>query len=203
VNLLDAFVIPSSRTIVRGDKFSARIVMAAVDTTQVPDIYIGGQKVNLKDGIYERVCTATGDFTLNGYMETVNGNGDKIRRDFSQQYTVVDPSATVSADLMNVLYAGYNNPISISVPGVPLNKISATMSGGSLQSSGPGRYIARPSAVGQDVTFTVMNKEEALKEGSSYAAQAYQLLQQYRRNSPRVQIRFVDLAENPAFAARY
>ena len=155
VNLLDAFVIPTSQTIVRGDKFSARIVMAAVDTTQVPDIYIGGQKLNLKDGIYERVCTATGDFTLNGYMETVNGNGDKIRRDFSQKYTVVDPSATVSADLMNVLYAGYNNPISISVPGVPLNKISATMSGGSLQSTGPGRYIARPSAVGQDVTFTV------------------------------------------------
>ena len=88
-------------------------------------------------------------------METVNGNGDKIRRDFSQKYTVVDPSATVSADLMNVLYAGYNNPISISVPGVPLNKISATMSGGSLQPQGPGRYIARPSSVGQNVTFTV------------------------------------------------
>jgi gliding motility-associated protein GldM len=155
VNSLNAFVIPNSQTIVRGDKFSAHIVMAAVDTTQVPDIYIGNQKVTLHDNLYERICTATGDFTLAGYMETVNGNGDKIRRDFSQKYTVVDPSATVSADLMNVLYAGYNNPISISVPGVPLNKISATMSGGSLQPQGPGRYIARPSSVGQNVTFTV------------------------------------------------
>ena len=155
VNALEAFVIPNSQTIVRGDKFSAHIVMAAVDTTQVPDIYIGNQKVTLHDNLYERICTATGDFTLAGYMETVNGNGDKIRRDFSQKYTVVDPSATVSADLMNVLYAGYNNPISISVPGVPLNKISATMTGGSLQPQGPGRYIARPSAVGQNVTFTV------------------------------------------------
>lgn len=35
VNALDAFVIPNSQTIVRGDKFSARIVMAALDTTQV------------------------------------------------------------------------------------------------------------------------------------------------------------------------
>ena len=155
VNALEAFVIPNSQTIVRGDKFSAHIVMAAVDTTQVPDIYIGNQKVTLHDNLYERICTATGDFTLAGYMETVNGNGDKIRRDFSQKYTVVDPSATVSADLMNVLYAGYNNPISISVPGVPLNKISATMTGGSLQPQGPGRYIARPSAVGQNITFTV------------------------------------------------
>ena len=40
VNALEAFVIPNSQTIVRGDKFSAHIVMAAVDTTQVPDIYV-------------------------------------------------------------------------------------------------------------------------------------------------------------------
>ena len=155
VNALEAFVIPNSQTIVRGDKFSAHIVMAAVDTTQIPDIYIGNQKVTLHDNLYERICGSTGDFTLAGYLETVNGNGERIRRDFSQKYTVVDPSATVSADLMNVLYAGYNNPISISVPGVPLNKISATMSNGTLQPVGPGRYIARPAKVGQDVTFTV------------------------------------------------
>ena len=155
VNALEAFVIPNSQTIVRGDKFSAHIVMAAVDTTQVPDIYIGGQKVTLNDNIYERVCSATGDFTLAGYLETVNGNGDKIRRDFEQKYTVVDPSATVSADLMNMLYAGYDNPISVSVPGVPLNKIQATMTGGTLTPAGPGKYIARPAAVGQNATITV------------------------------------------------
>ena len=155
VNQLEAFVIPNSQTIVRGDKFSAHIVMAAVDTTQVPDIYIGGQKVTLHDNLYERICGATGDFTLAGYMETVNGNGDRIRRDFSQKYTVVDPSATVSADLMNMLYAGYSNPISISVPGVPLNKVQATMTGGTLQPTGPGKYIARPTAVGQNATITV------------------------------------------------
>ena len=155
VNLLEAFVIPNSQTIVRGDKFSAHIVMAAVDTTQVPDIYIGNQKVALRDNVYERICNATGDFTLAGYLETVNGNGDIIRRDFSQKYTVVDPSATVSADLMNMLYAGYNNPISVSVPGVPLNKVQATMTNGSLQSVGPGKYIARPAKIGQDATITV------------------------------------------------
>lgn len=155
VNSLNAFVIPNSQTIVRGDKFSAHIVMAAVDTTQVPEIYIGERRMNLKDGLYETVCGATGDFTLSGHIETVNGSGERIRRDFSQKYTVVDPSATVSADLMNVLYAGYSNPLSISVPGVPLTKIQATISGGVLQPVGPGRYIARPSAVGKDVTITV------------------------------------------------
>ena len=157
VNALEAFVIPNSQTIVRGDKFSAHIVMAAVDTTQVPDIYIGGQKVTLQDNLYERICGATGDFTLAGYLETVNGNGDKVRRDFEQKYTVVDPSATVSADLMNMLYAGYNNPISVSVPGVPLTKVQATMTNGTLQAVGPGKYIARPSKIGENATITVVS----------------------------------------------
>ena len=157
VNALEAFVIPNSQTIVRGDKFSAHIVMAAVDTTQVPDIYIGNQKVELKDNLYERICGTTGDFTLAGYLETFNGNGERVRRDFSQKYTVVDPSATVSADLMNMLYAGYNNPISVSVPGVPLSKVQATMTNGTLQPVSPGKYIARPSKIGENATITVIS----------------------------------------------
>jgi gliding motility-associated protein GldM len=155
VNQLSAFVIPNSQTIVRGDKFSARIVMAAIDTTKTPDIYIGNRKIDLRNGLYETVCGRTGEFTLAGYLEMMNGRGEKIRRDFSQKYTVVDPSATVSADIMNVLYAGYSNPISISVPGVPLNKITATMSGGSLTPVGPGKYIAHPTSIGHDAVITV------------------------------------------------
>ena len=155
VNALNAFVIPNSQTIVRGDKFSARIVMAAVDTTQQPQIFIGGKEMNLPGGLYETVTGRTGDFTLSGFIQVENGNGELLKRDFEQKYTVVDPSATVSADLMNVLYAGYNNPLSVSVPGVPVNKVQATMTGGTLQPVGPGRYIARPTAVGQNVTITV------------------------------------------------
>ena len=155
VNALNAFVIPNSQTIVRGDKFSARIVMAAVDTTQQPQIFIGGKEMHLPNGLYETVTGRTGDFTLSGFIQVENGNGELIKRNFEQKYTVVDPSATVSADLMNVLYAGYSNPLSVSVPGVPLNKVQATMTGGTLQPVGPGRYIARPTAVGQNVTITV------------------------------------------------
>lgn len=159
VNKLSAFVIPNAQTIVRGDKFSAQIVMAAVDTTQQPQIYIGGRQMNLPHNTYEMVAGRTGDFTLSGYITMLNGNGETIRRDFEQKYTVVDPSATVSADLMNVLYAGYSNPISISVPGVPLNKVTATMAGGTLQPVGPGKYIARPASVGKDVTITVSSTQ--------------------------------------------
>ena len=159
VNKLSAFVIPESKTVVRGDKFSARIVMAAVDTTQRPEIFIGGRKVSLRNNLYEFTPTSTGEFNLTGYITMFNRSGELIRRDFSQKYYVVDPSATVSADLMNVLYAGYDNPMSVSIPGVPLNAVTATMSGGSLRSVAPGKYIARPSTIGQDVTIIVSSNQ--------------------------------------------
>ena len=153
VNKLSAFVIPESKTIISGDQFSAQIVMAAVDTTQQPEIYVGGQRIN--SGLYRFTAGAVGEHQFGGHITMRDGAGNVIRRDFTQKYTVVAPSATVSADLMNVLYAGYDNPISVSIPGVPLNAVSASMSGGSFRSIGMGKYIARPSAVGSDVTISV------------------------------------------------
>ena len=158
VNKLSAFVIPESKTVISGDQFSAQIVMAAVDTTKQPEIYIGGTRIS--GNTYRFTAGGVGEHSFGGYITMRNGNGDIIRRDFTQKYTVVAPSATVSADLMNVLYAGYENPISVSIPGVPLNAVSASMSGGSFRSIGMGRYIARPSAVGHDVTISVAANQD-------------------------------------------
>ena len=161
VNQINAYVIPNAQTVVRGGKFSAQIIMAAVDTTSRPDIYVGNTLLKSSNGRYETICNSVGEFTLRGYMEMRNGDGELIKREFSQPYTVVEPSATVSATLMNMLYAGYQNPISVSVPGVPAGKINLTMTGGTLTKKGDGNYVAVPSTVGSDVTFTVT----ALNEG--------------------------------------
>jgi len=155
VNSLEAFVIPESKTVIQGSHLRANIVMAAVDTTQMPEVFIGEKKVEMKEDIYDIACGSTGDFTLKGYLKTVGKDGEPIRRDFSMDYSVVAPTATVSADLMNVLYAGYDNPVSVSVPGVPLTQVKASMSGGTLVQKAPGRYIARPAKAGQQAIITV------------------------------------------------
>ena len=160
VNQLNAYVIPNSQTVVQGGRFSAQIIMAAVDTTRRPTIYIGGQPIKSERGIYETVCGKTGDFTLNGFIEMLNGDGETIRRDFSQKYTVVAPSATVSADIMNVLYAGYDNPMSVSVPGIPNNRLHVTLTGGTLTEKGDGHYIARPTTPGGEAIFTISAQNE-------------------------------------------
>lgn len=152
VNEVSAFVIPNSQTIVRGGKFSARIVMAALDTTQRPSIYIGNRLYGGRNGLYETICNRTGDFTLQGFLEMNSAQG-VIRRPFMQKYSVIDPAATVSATMMNVLYAGYDNPMSVSVPGVPNSQVKLSVSNGSLHTV-IGGYICRPLHVGE-TTFTV------------------------------------------------
>ena len=160
VNQLNAYVIPNAQTVVQGGRFSAQIIMAAVDTTRRPTIYIGGKQIQSDKGYYETVCSKTGDFTFSGYIEMLNGSGEKVRRDFTQKYSVVAPSATVSADIMNVLYAGYDNPMSVSVPGIPSSKLRVSMTGGSFEQKGEGKYIARPSTPGTEAVITVAAESE-------------------------------------------
>ena len=165
VNKLEAFVVPSSTKLFPGDRMTAKMVMAAVDTTQVPEVYVNGRKIN--GDTYSFNVGGVGEYNFCGYILMHDIAGNVLRRDFNQKYSVVAPplaptGATLSADLMNVLYAGFENPISVSVSNTPQSSVSVSMSGGSIRSTGAGHYIAVPSAVGQDVTFNVSAKGKSV-----------------------------------------
>lgn len=155
VNLVNAFVVPQSRIVMRGTKYSANIVLAAVDTTQRPVVYINGVRLGNDKGLYEVGATSAGKHEYSGYIEVLGRDGSITRRDFKSDYTVIDPLATVSATMMNVFYAGINNPVSIAVPGVPENSIAATMTNGSLVKGTNGNWIAHPTKVGAECVITV------------------------------------------------
>lgn len=154
VNKLDAFVISNSKLVMRGGKYSADIVLAAVDTTQRPAIFVNGRQLPANTRTYEFMAGQTGTFTYSGYLDVTRGDGTTSRYPFQSDYTVIEPTATVSATMMNVLYAGINNPISISVPGVAQNAVSATMTNGSLTRSGD-HWNAHPTRVGAECVITV------------------------------------------------
>ena len=161
VNKLNAYVIPEKTTLYPGERFNASIVMAAVDTTLQPQIFVNGQRVMSRNGQYSFTASGVGEHSLSGYILIQNRRGDLIRRNFLQKYNVVPAptSATVAADMMNVLYAGYPNPMSVSVPGVPANAVSISMTGGGLTAKGNGHFIATPAAVGRDVTIHVTARD--------------------------------------------
>ncbi|MBR2862007.1 MAG: gliding motility protein GldM [Bacteroidaceae bacterium] len=156
VNELHAYVLPEATTLFPGDMFKSNIFMAAVDITQRPEIYVNGQRISA-NGDYSFRVGNPGEYSFTGHILMPNASGEIIRREFIQKYNVIAPpaGATVAADLMNVLYAGFENPVSVSASGIPTNKIRVTMEGGTLTSTGVGKYVARPTAVGQDVIFSV------------------------------------------------
>lgn len=154
VNELNALVLPQSRMVMRGGKYSANILLAAVDTTARPLVFVEGKQLANEHGLYEINTGSTGTFTYKGWLEVPHGDGTSTRHDFSSSYTVIEPMATVSATMMNVLYAGIENPVGISVPGVAMTDISATMTNGSLNRQGD-HWVAKPATVGQDAVITV------------------------------------------------
>ena len=154
VNELNAFVIPQSRNVMRGSRYSANIVLAAVDTTQRPTIYINGKQLDNDRGLFETLASSTGNFDYSGYLEVPHGDGTVTRHNFESSYTVIEPTATISATMMNVLYAGIDNPMSISVPGIAPSAISASMTNGTLSRHGDS-WVARPGKVGTEAVVTV------------------------------------------------
>lgn len=162
VNQFDAFVIPEKTALYEGERFNSTIVMAAVDSVHRPEIYIEGVPLHSHDGKYSFVAGRAGDHQFKGYILVNNENGEVVRRDFIQKYQVlpIPHSATVAADLMNVLYAGFQNPISISVPGVSANAVTASVAGGTITAKGNGHFVVVPSTVGKDVTISVTARDK-------------------------------------------
>lgn len=154
VNELNAYVLPNSNMVMRGGRYSAQIVLAAIDTTMRPEIFINGEKLASPEGRYEFIAGQTGAHEYSGYLEVKKGDGTVEKHEFTSQYYVIEPMATISPTMMNVLYAGIDNPISISVPGVPMTALSATMTNGTLTRSGD-HWIARPTKVGDNAVINV------------------------------------------------
>ena len=156
VNSIEAFVIPKSQTVVQGTPYTANLVLAAVDTTQRPKIFVKGKGYlpEENNGLYQVGTGSTGRFSVEGHIEMIR-NGVSHKKEFSSEYFVVEPSATIFPTLMNVLYANYENPIEIAVPGVPGQSVSATMTNGRLERKGNNMWIAYPAKAGTDAVISV------------------------------------------------
>ncbi len=160
VNELQAFVIPESNIVMQGMPYNAKIVLAAVDTTQRPRIVVDGKEI--ENGSYQALTGRPGTFQLKGMLELGGIGGQTINREFTREYTVIEPMATVAPLLMNVLYAGIENEMSISVPGVVHKDIIASATGGTLTAKG-NIWVAKPS---QDIGGKFMINVAARVNGS-------------------------------------
>ena len=148
VNKFNAYVIPSADYVVKGNKFTAQIILAAIDSTRVPEYYVNGQKLN-NNGVYEIVTTTVGPQKLTGRIGYMDQQGLMQYIDFERSYTVGEPSATVSNMDLNIMYRGYENPFSISVPGVSRHSLVVKCNQADITSK-DGLWIIKPRANSAD-----------------------------------------------------
>ena len=110
-----------------------------------------------------RPAGSEGITTYRGVIEVANlKTGEKKYYPFENEYQVARPFAVVSPDKMNVLYIGVDNPISVSVPGFPADKIVASITQGSLSGSN-GKYTARVTSTGDAKISVSVRTEDGTK----------------------------------------
>lgn len=77
-------------------------------------------------------ATSEGIQKYAGVIRVKTGTGKMNTYHFNEEYTVGRPSLTVSATKMNVFYIGVDNPVDISSPGIPNEKLTPSISVGTL-----------------------------------------------------------------------
>jgi len=161
-NKLGARVIPKSTYVLEGDQFEAEIFLAAEDTTQQPEILVGGSKLTMKDGkgIYRVTASKAGTFKWEGLINFKNPEGNIDSYHFKSEYQVGKPSATISPTKMNVLYMGIANPIKVSAAGVASENLEITVNNGRYEKSGDDFlvYPTKLDALGKITSISVTAK---------------------------------------------
>lgn len=159
-NKLGARILPKSTYVLQGDQFESEIYLAAEDTTQQPEIFVGNTKLAMRDGkgVYTATASQVGTFKWGGLIKFKNPEGNTISYPFEGEYQVEKPSVTISPTKMNVFYLGVANPIKVSVPGVASENLIVTGTNGKVEKSGV-EYLFYPSKLdinGNNTTVSVV-----------------------------------------------
>jgi gliding motility-associated protein GldM len=166
-----AKVIANSTVVTIGSEYQADVFLSATSSTMAPEVFIGattdssgstscrgcdGRPLSVEGGYakYSDRPGSEGEKKWAGVIRVKKPDGSYEHYPFNASYVAQKPSSVVSADKMNVLYIGVDNPMSISVPGVSNDKVKVVIEGGggSLKpnaAAGGGHFIASVTTVGK------------------------------------------------------
>jgi len=147
-----------------GETFDGALILGRTDAKTVPkraELTLDGRKlVQDTDYTFEggRVrlsvpAGSPGDHTIAGFLYYGEG-GDEVEVEVSRGFATISKpnSAVIAADKMNVVYRGVDNPMTVSIPGIPDNKVSASASSGNWSKTSGSKYMLRPGT-GREVTI--------------------------------------------------
>jgi gliding motility-associated protein GldM len=168
-NKLEPTVIARSNYVLKGGNYEADVFLAAFDTTKAPTILIGeydsvnrtmvgafdSLPIEKGRGKFVVPASAVGYKPWGGIIRIKSPDGELKDYPFKAEYQVAEASLIVSPTKMNVFYLGVDNPVEISVPGVPSDRIQASISNGTIRSDRRGGWIVKPARAGRDAVISV------------------------------------------------
>lgn len=169
---LAARVVSNSNYVLTGSEYRAEIFVAAFSSTSNPQVWLGEVdttdlknpkikgaidsttvKVDRGVGVYSVTPSSEGEQKYQGIIRVKAPDNSYVAYPFKSAFMAARPAAVVSPTKMNVFYIGVENPVEISVPGVPAEKIKPGISSGTL-SGGKGKYVVKVTK-GPETTISV------------------------------------------------
>jgi len=154
----------------QGEQFDGSIVLGRKDATTRPnrvELTLDGRELQenrdfvIEDGRVKLTvgAGAPGDHNIKGDLIFVEG-GEETRVPVNATFaTITMPnSAVISADKMNVVYRGVENPMTISIPGVAPNNVSASAPGLRRQSGSKYTLNLPQGLTGRTLTINASGK---------------------------------------------
>jgi len=144
---IEPIVMPTTgNVVIKGGTYEADIFLAARDEYQDPSVMVDGRSLPIQDGRgkYSIVTSKTGNFEYSAVIGVKDPTSGRLK-DYPVKgsYQVVQPNVVISPTKMNVLYEGVENPVEISVPGVPSDRLSISMSNVDRKRKGD-EFILKP-----------------------------------------------------------
>jgi gliding motility-associated protein GldM len=182
-NKLGAIVIPKSSYVTLGSSYEAQVFISASDSTQDPTITVGDQVLPLDEsgkGIYSVRPSSTGVKSWGGVISLQAPDGTvKTYKTGTISYQVGESNATVSATAVNIMYAGIENPIDVSVPSVRPDRIKVKTNGtGTVTKSRvqnartkeffPGEWAVNPTVEPGNIVQVIVTGEDENGKPTSY-----------------------------------
>jgi gliding motility-associated protein GldM len=174
LDVLAPRVIAESNYVLIGQEYKADVFLSASSSTLAPDVFVGAKYDSASKVMssappkpldvdasgfakYTTHPTTEGEQKWGGVIRVKKPDNSYDYYSFNTTYIAAKPTGVVSADKMNVLYIGVENPMSISVPGVANKNVKPSVNGGGVSlkpSQGEGHYIATATTQGEAM-FTV------------------------------------------------
>lgn len=160
----------SSSYLMPGEKLKVYAALGATSSGAAPQISINGRPVTLNnEGIAETEFAVGSSGAANVVINYKDQDGKPQTITRKLDYTVGQPSGVaVSADKMNVLYIGVDNPLTITA-GVGSEKVSASFSGGTISRVSGAKWVAKPRTPGEhNINVSVEGKSTPVRYRVKY-----------------------------------